>query len=183
MKTPTEERVVFAVSFEAMFVRALGATMPAELRQSLAAMKIQLESLEVAYPLQTWKRALAEARRILHPNLPDAEAYEQLGRIFVRSYFETFLGRAVKPLLKVIGTSRSLDRMRQNFRGGNNFSDATLEKTGEKSRLFHINDDLGHPSFVLGIIQEGMVIAVEPTFRMTVIATDPPKASYRCTWE
>ena len=183
MATTPEVRVVFAVSFESMYVRALGPDLPRPLLKSLSDLKIELTNLDVAYPLQTWLDALRAARLVCHPHIDDALAYEELGRTFVRSYFQTLIGRAVKHLLRAIGTMRSLERMRQNFRSGNNFSDSSIEKTGERSCRFHINHDLGHPAFILGIIHEGMKLAVEPTFRMTVIKTTPPQASFECSWD
>jgi uncharacterized protein (TIGR02265 family) len=182
MTTSTDDRVVFAVSFESMFSRALGPELPRALRHVLSEIKVDLKNLQAAYPLKTWSTALEAARRACYPGRSDAEAYEELGRVFIRSYFETFIGRTVKPLLKVLGTSRSLERMRQNFRGGNNFSDSRLEKTGDRSCRLHMNHDLGHPSFVLGIIHEGMTLAVDPTFRMSVVETQPPAVTYVCSW-
>lgn len=181
MGLPSDERVVFSVSFESMFIRGIS-PLPVELEAALRELKVDVKKLQAAYPVKVWKDALAAARRTLHPELSDAEAYEQLGRAFIRSYFETLIGRAIKQVLRALGTTRSLERMRQNFRGGNNFFDSTLEKTGERAYRFAINDDLGHPSFVLGIIQEGMTVAVEPTFRMSLVEHTPPAAAYTCSW-
>ncbi len=182
MVTQPAEKIVFAVSFEAMFIRGLGGDLPPALQQALAGLKVDLKNLQVGYPLAVWKDALSAARRVLYPDLADAQAYEQLGRLFIRSYFETFIGRALKPLLRVIGVARSLERMRQNFRSGNNFSDSTFEKTGERSCHLHFNNDLGHPSFVLGIIHEGIILAVDPSFQMTALESNAPEANYRCSW-
>jgi uncharacterized protein (TIGR02265 family) len=175
--------LIFHDTFEGLWVRGLKNHVSPELREAMLAEGVDVAKLLPAYPLATWKRCMILTVSILYPLEKPDVAYARLGRLFMDGFFETFIGRAMLPLLKLLGTKRVLERLRHSFRQGNNFSDTRLELLGPGKAQVWINEVFGHPSFVSGFIVRAMELIGDPSFEMKLVSTDGVSATYDATWK
>ncbi|MFN7133736.1 MAG: DUF2378 family protein, partial [Myxococcales bacterium] len=120
-----DEQLVFGHNFEGLYLRGLASRLTPELRKELLKLGVDLNRLLPGYPVEIWMAGLRLTARMLHQGLPPHAAYQQLGQVFMRGYFETMLGKALLAILRVIGPERTFKRMTQNFRTGNNFNEVT----------------------------------------------------------
>jgi len=68
------------------------------------------------------------------PALERDEALERLGEDFFRGFSSTLIGQALKAMMRVIGTRRSLQRMERNFRTGNNYMETRSPRSAPVRR-------------------------------------------------
>lgn len=141
------EKVVFATAVEALFVRALGANLSSLARRRLREAGLDLEKpLAVSYPLDDWKTFVHVASGALYPHLTPVEAHWWMGIHFLEGYLQTFTGRIVAELAPALGPRRMLERIGQDLRSGNNFSEVELvgpsprPPTAEPRRAYRYGD-------------------------------------------
>jgi uncharacterized protein (TIGR02265 family) len=105
------ERLIFANSVEALFVRGVGSQLTPEIKDELRSIGIDLSKrLLPAYPSDVYYAAIALLVRRLYPGLPPSTAQFKLGERSVLGLEETFLGRSAVVLSKLIGTRRAILR-------------------------------------------------------------------------
>lgn len=153
------ERLFFAHTVEANFLRAFPPTAAARARYAAAGLDLSRPLLP-AYPYDVWRRCLAIQREEYFPGLEPEVAGRRQGARYVASYFETMLGRALLALLRLIGPARVLARMSANFRSGNNFSAVSVSFPAERTARLEVNDVFAEsPAYVVGMLEEGMRLA------------------------
>ncbi|MDX2014081.1 MAG: DUF2378 family protein [Myxococcaceae bacterium] len=135
--TPSE-RVVFEQTFEGLFITGLRERLTPALKAALKADGLDLEQkLKPAYPFDVWTRCCLTAAKHVFPTDPTEVALRRLGESVVEGFSNGFLGRALFGVVRVLGPARALQRARQNFRSGNNYSDATVTRLeGNKHELW-----------------------------------------------
>ncbi len=118
---PPEQRVVFAHTMGALLERcARGLT--EEQWAKLAAMGISRTHRLPAYEFSLWCQAIEFIARCRHPNQPIGDAEYNTGLAFIEAYVETFVGRALFAMLRLLGTKRTVHRLTRSFRTGTNFT-------------------------------------------------------------
>lgn len=166
-------QVVFVTSFEALLLRAYP-QLPPPLVARLQALNVDpTKPFLPAYELATWVQVLHALTETLYPGVAYADALRQVGVKFVAGYFHTALGRAVLPLLTLMGPLRAFRRMTQNFRAGNNFTQTSLiehSPTEVTLKMNHCTAD--HPAFTQGVLQEGLLLVKAPDSSVEVEATE-----------
>ena len=131
MSDPTLEPVVFGTAVDGMR-RALGKQLTPALRQQLIAVGIDFEKVQAAYSLDTWLSVVRTLAAALGAEVPEADRYRHLGRLFMRGFVETPLGFAALTTGKVFGVRRTLLRMGRNFRTAANYIESELVEVGPK---------------------------------------------------
>jgi len=176
------EKLVFEQTIEALFVRAVGSRMSPALRRRLKDLGIDLEKkLRPAYTFEQWMGSLKAGAEELFPSQPLDQAMFQLGELFIDGYRETFLGRAVLGVVRVLGPKRTLKRSTQNFRSGNNYTETRLTEVDDTTSELWLNEVGPYPSFTAGIIHAGLVACgVVPT--VTMEGHDGHACTYRVSW-
>jgi uncharacterized protein (TIGR02265 family) len=105
----------------------------------------------------------------------------QIGVDFLEGYRETFLGRAVLGMIRVLGPSRTLKRATQNFRSGNNYTESRVTEVSSTCCELWMNEVGPWPTFTAGLMHAALSNAgVEPA--ITVQSFDGHAATYRCAW-
>lgn len=152
---------VFATSLEALFVRGLGGRLAPPARARLCEAGLDLERpLAVSYPLEQWKAFVRLTSELLYPQMSPAEAHGWMGVHFLEGYLQTFLGRVVTGLAPALGPGRTLARIGQDLRGGNNFSEVHVEERSPCHVELWMNDVLSDsPSFMAGLLIRAQQLA------------------------
>ncbi len=178
------EKVVFATAVEALFVRELGASLTGLGRRRLREAGLDLEKpLHVSYPLDDWKTFLHTASEALYPHLPPVEAHWWMGIHFLEGYLQTFTGRVVAELAPALGPRRMLERIGQDLRSGNNFSEVRLEGHAPRHFELWMNDVLDDvPSFAAGFLLRAQQLAGARGVHVDVASYDGTACTFAIRW-
>jgi uncharacterized protein (TIGR02265 family) len=179
------EKLVFAQSVEALFVRSLGPHLTSEARRLLRGVGLDLsEPLRPAYPLEQWRTFLRAVAPDVFPKASPDAAYFGLGERYVQGYRQSAVGRASMALIAHLGPRGTLERVSHGARAGNNFNEARVKELGNREATLWMKDvTADNPFFACGFLAEtlrgsGVVdIHVEP------VAFDGTAATFRLTWE
>jgi uncharacterized protein (TIGR02265 family) len=180
----TPEKVVFATAVEALFVRGLGANLSSLSRRRLREAGLDLEKpLEVSYPLDDWKTFVHVASGAVYPHLAPAEAHWWMGIHFLEGYLQTFTGRIVAELAPALGPRRMLERLGQDLRSGNNFSELQLVGHSPRHCELWMNDVLDDvPSFAAGFILRAQQLAGARNVLVDVASYDGTACTFDIRW-
>ncbi|MBL8910118.1 MAG: DUF2378 family protein [Archangium sp.] len=138
--------------------------------------------LATAYPRDQWKQFIATSAEVLFQGTEE-ERLEQVGKAFIEEYAETFLGRAVASVLKLIGPRRALERMTKSLRSGNSYSDTRATFTGATSAEFWLNDTLGFPTYIVGALGAVMRITSAKNVVVKPIKIEGVACTFIVTWD
>lgn len=176
-------RLVFEHSVEALFVRGLTGRVSPTLKAQLREAGVDLDRpLLPAYGWDTWVRGVGVVARGLHPGEPQEVAWRLMGERMVEGYRETALGGAMFGMLRLLGPKRMLGRTRQNFRSGNNYTEARLTEVGPREADLWMNEQGLLRYFTQGAVLAGMRGAGAQDVRVEVREFDDAGVTYRVSW-
>jgi uncharacterized protein (TIGR02265 family) len=149
------ERLIFGNAMESLLKASKGRVSQATV-EHLKRMGVSYERrLEPAYPADTW----AEAVRLISADLFPAERgdsqHNRLGRLTVKQFADTVMGKAMFTAAKVFGVRRSLQRMTHNLRTGANFIETRFTEVDPLTHELWISDVSGVPGFYSGLVEAG----------------------------
>jgi uncharacterized protein (TIGR02265 family) len=178
-----EEKRVFASAIEALFVRELGANLTPFARRRLREVGLDLEQpLDVSYPLEQWKDFVRIGAESLYSHLPPEQAHWWMGIHFMEGYLLASTGRVLSELAPALGPRWMLERLGQDLRSFNNFSEVRLEHTPRHSELW-VNDVLdAHSSFVAGFILRAQQVAGARNVHVDVWSFDGTACTFLVRW-
>lgn len=127
--TRGDEPLVFQQGIES-FRKSLQQRLTPSLAAEVKAMGIDFERPAMAVSLATWEGVVGHIAGRLYPELPEAERYFALGRMFMLGYTQTTIGAAVLTLARIMGVRRTLHRMGKNFRTVANFIETEVTDQG-----------------------------------------------------
>lgn len=179
------EKLVFAQSVEALFVRSLGPRLTPEGRRRLREVGLDLsEPLRPAYSLEQWRTFLRVAAPAVFPDSPTPVAYFGLGERYVQGYRQTAVGRASMALIAHMGPKGTLERISHGARAGNNFNEVRVEELGQRAATLWMKDvTADNPFFGCGFLAETLRGSGAADIRVEPVAFDGTAATYRLTWE
>ncbi|MFT3713543.1 MAG: DUF2378 family protein [Archangium sp.] len=176
---PVAERVNFASVFEGLFNTAFKNQVTPELRDELRAMGLDLTLLNAAYPHEIFLKAVAAGAKAWFPGEPPEESWFKVGQRNLEGFYETFLGKPLFALLRVMGPKRTLGRMKANFRSANNYTDSKLVEVGPGELQLWINEMGNTRHFVRGVMFRGLQLAGSPNVKFDELSTDERGTVYR----
>ena len=182
MSNTTEEPLVWGHTVEGLVRCAKPRATPRWIEKMRAHGLDVDKPLATAYTREQWRRFIFTSAEELFEG-PVESRLEQLGRDLINAYAQTFLGRAVAAVLRIIGPKRALERMTKSLRSGNNYSDTRATFTGPRRAEFWINETLGAPSYICGAIAAVMTIAGTPSVRVRTLSTDGHAATFEIEWD
>jgi len=157
VNVPLAERKVVDDTFEGLYLKALKGQLTPRLKRRLAELGLDLDQkLKPTYPHALWVQALTVTAEELMPGVRLPDAFERLGSQVVVGYFDTFIGSALKQLLKAIGVRRALERMTANFSSSNNYTRATVRDAGPNYAEVWMNELTLTQYNALGILKTGL---------------------------
>jgi uncharacterized protein (TIGR02265 family) len=180
------EKLIFAQTIEGL-LRAMGPLNEQD-RSALRATGIDVDKrLLPAYPLAQFIAALDLAGARLAPSASPDERSHQVGRRFMDAYQDTMVGRAMVAATRVIGPWRTLERLANKFRTGNNFSQTKVTRLGPTSAEVWCNQ-VSHPGWYTGLISRGLELAGAKQVEVKLISNststdaDDAGARFSVTW-
>jgi uncharacterized protein (TIGR02265 family) len=178
------EKLVFAQSVEALFVRSLGPHLTSEGRRRLRAVGLDLsEPLRPAYPLEQWRAFLRVTAPEVFPASSPQAAYFGLGERYVQGYRQTAVGRASMALIAHLGPRGTLERVSHGARAGNNFNEVRVEELKDQIATLWMKDvSADNPFFACGFLAETLRGSGATDIHVEPIAFDGTAASFRVTW-
>jgi uncharacterized protein (TIGR02265 family) len=181
LKPAPREKLVFDHTMESV-IRLLGKQPSPE--QAAALLKLGVDvakPLLPAYPLPTYLAVKDYVGSQRWPHLPPEQAHFEQGCAFIKGYAETWMGKALFTVARVLGPERMLERMSQNFRGGNNFTETRLVKLGPArfELWFNIVTRVNH---VRGILTTGLELTGAKQPEVKVLSFNEPEATFLITW-
>lgn len=155
------EKLVYAQSVEALFVRAFENRLTPACRETLQRAGLNLERrLERSYTLEQWKDFLRIAAAHVYGGVPAEAAYYSLGERYMEAWFGTFLGKALLGMARLAGPRRMLLRAGHGFRAGTNFTQVRVVERGPASLELWMNDVLAdQPTFAAGLLARAVELA------------------------
>jgi uncharacterized protein (TIGR02265 family) len=180
MSQPAEQ-VVFEQTVEGL-LRAIRPRLTPSCQVRLKAAGLDVDAkLLPAYAFDVWMKCLLVSAEELWPHEPREQALFRVGEAFIEGYRETFMGRAVLGVIRVIGPRRALQRATRSFRSGNNYTEATVSEVSDTCLELWMNEVGPYPSFTQGLIEAALrASGVAPD--VEIKNYDGHGCTYRCSW-
>jgi uncharacterized protein (TIGR02265 family) len=177
------ERLVYDVTVESMFCRALKGRLSSRVRERVKEAGIDLEAkLKPGYPREVWLRAMRIVVEELYSDVPEERAWFELGERLVASLRETVMGSATLKVLKLLGPQRALGRMSQTFRHANNYNQARLEEVGPRHVRLWVNEVGLSPHFIAGTVVGTLKAAGAESPRVEISEFNGQECTYSITF-
>ncbi|HSP79205.1 MAG TPA: TIGR02265 family protein [Myxococcaceae bacterium] len=180
----SSEKLVYAGTVEALFLRALENRLTPACRQRLREAGLDLDKrLASAYPLEQWKQFLRIAADHVYAGLPAEAAYYSLGERFIEGYFSTLFGRALLGMVRLAGPRRALLQARLCFRTSMNFSEVRNVERGPTSQELWVNDlAADQPTLVAGALARMVELAGGQRVVVLPEEFDGQSATFHIRW-
>ena len=181
---PESEQVVFGQTVEGLIKRAIGTTMTPRLTERLKAVGLDVTApIAAAYLRSVWQDVLRVCAEELYPNVPIDEAYFRLGCAATEGFQKTLMGKALFAMLGVLGPTRTLGRMKTNFRSASNYLETTLTPVDETTYELWVNETNGNPGYIRGVLYTGLVASGAKSPTVEPLRLEGRACTYRCHWE
>lgn len=176
------EKVVFEHTMDSI-LRVLDRPIPPAQIAGLDAIGIDLSKpLLPAYPVAMHAALIDFVAKQRWPDLPAEQAEFELGRVFIETYTQTLLGRALKGLLWTIGPNRTIERMNRTFRTANNFTDTRLQRLGPASYELWFNF-ASRAHYFRGIVHETIAQCGVKGIDVRLSATQGDEVTFHVSWQ
>jgi uncharacterized protein (TIGR02265 family) len=177
------DALVFDTSIEALYLRALGGRITPALKHELRGLGLDLDKkLPPAMPREAWYQSIDLTARAVFPALPLDEAHREMGRLLISGMSDTTFGKALAPVVKLLGVRRVLGRVPHNIKTANTFATATLVDEGPGVLRLEVNDVGSAPGLMRGSLEGLMRWAGAAAAEVEVAQSQPPSAVYRLRW-
>jgi uncharacterized protein (TIGR02265 family) len=177
----TSERLVFGHSMAALLDRCAKG-LSSEHWAALRALGVERERRLPAYEYERWCRVVEYLAKAVHPELLAGDAEYELGRTFIEVYAETTVGRALFGLLKLLGVSRTIERLARSFRTGTNFTEVETrdKQKSQCSVWFNVVEQRGQ--FTHGILARGLQLVGGSGVEVELVRLEGGGATYSVRW-
>lgn len=182
MNTPP--RVVFGQGFEGLFCPELRARLTPSLVEQLARLGVNIHKpFNPAYTIETWQQTIELLARELYPTQSMGDAQKDLGRITLRGYGETLVGKALFAMLRIIGPVRAIERAARSYASTNNYTQVTLTRTGPNEYDFGINEKHTLPEYDMGVSEAMLEYLGVKDGRVTLVSKDAEGFTMHLSWK
>lgn len=134
------------------------------------------------YPISALDRTVQLLAADSFPFLPPDEAQFRFGLLAMRRYGESTLGKALFPLVRLLGPMKFLKRMPQLFRQTNNYADVKVEVLSPTSYQFDHNEVSAIPHYFRGVMEASGAMIGLKDYHCTLVEYDGHHARYRIDW-
>lgn len=174
------EKLIFAQTFEGL-LRSLGGKVTPQLTEGLRLRGLNLSAaLLPAYPLSVWVEVLSFVAT-QQPGMGLDEAVAAVGREFMDGYAQTLVGRAMVPMMRLIGPRRTLERVTRQFRTGNNFSETRLNQVSPTEFTLWVNE-VQLTGWYIGILSRGLELAGGREVKVELLSREAGSGTFRVRW-
>jgi uncharacterized protein (TIGR02265 family) len=177
------EKLVYESVLDGLLNRTVGARMTPELKTRLKSIGVDLDQkLKPAYPPEVFQAAVDACCELLFPGVPMREAQTQLGGQMVDGYGATLFGKALMQMTRLLGPKRTLERLPQSLRGGNNFSEAKLTLKAMRDYEMVMSEGGTFPEFTAGSIAALLKVSGAKNPRVIIERPAPPAVTFKISW-
>lgn len=176
---PESERIIFASSFDGLLNTAAKSRVTPELRATLKGLGVELSALLPAYPREVFVKSVAACAAAWFPGEPVEDAWFKIGVGNLDGFYETFIGKPLFVLLRVMGPRRTLGRMRANFRSANNYTESKMVEIGPHELQVWVNETGELRHFIRGAMCRGLQLAGSPGVKFDELSSDERGAVFR----
>lgn len=180
----TSEKLVYAETVEALFMRALENRLTPACLMRLREAGLDLDQkLSPTYTLEQWKQFLRIAADHVYAGMPAEAAYYSLGERFIEGYFSTLFGRALLGMARLLGPRRALTQARFAFRTSANCSEVRIVERGPTEVEVWLTDiGADQPTFVAGVLSRATELAGGQRVVTIPEGFDGQSATYHIRW-
>ncbi len=180
----TGDKLVYAGTVEALFLKALENRLTPACRMRLGEAGLDLEQkLTPTYTLEQWKQFLRIAADHIYAGMPAEAAYYSLGERFIDGYFSTLFGKALLGMARLLGPRRALTQARLCFRTSTNCSEVRIVERGPTEVEFWLTDiGADQPTFVAGALARAAELSGGQRVAVVPEGFDGQSATYHVRW-
>lgn len=176
------ERLWFQNVVEGLFVRGIGPQLSAADKAALAKVGLKLDKLLPAYSEAVMVEALRVAGPLVLPRGSLEEQQHELGVRAAKGYFDTFLGKAMVGLVKLVGPERGISRLDRNLRTLTNYLNARIVTRAEKSADVEVEPVGPLMHFIVGVLHGSGSLDDGGKSGATLISHAGEKCVVRLSW-
>lgn len=148
---------VYEQNVEALLIKAMKGKLSAPCLEELRAKGFDVAKLKSEYSYRDYLGAIVVVRRHVYKDVrDDAAAYRAMGQAMVDGFLETMMGKALGPLMRVVGPSRLVERLPSTFKSGNNYLVSAVTKLAERDYEFRVNYSEPHPAMTQGVLERAV---------------------------
>lgn len=182
MVAPTQ-KLLFKAAVEGTFIIGLKCHQRPKVVQRLRdEAHIDLTDVLPAYPMDDFLTAVRIAQDELLGGRQGPEAEKELGGNSFRGWAQTFIGRALTAVTRMLGPDRTMPRMANNMKGGVNFMDIVSEKLSPGHYRMTVSEVGGLPHFYAGLFEAGLSDSGARDVKVTVEHFDGHQTVYDVRW-
>ena len=123
--------------------------------EDLVAVGYDPQHPERTYPTRIWVNAVKVACRHACPGMPEGEALNRLGRLYIGGFLDTIIGRLIGVSLQVLGPEAIIKRLPRWAAMGATGIEITLLQQGPSEWKATWKDAYPLAEFLTGILQGG----------------------------
>ncbi|MFT3710875.1 MAG: DUF2378 family protein [Archangium sp.] len=179
-----DERFEFAQVLDGLFIGAMEALKDPPLVEKLRKAGLDLTvKLQPAYPPATFFKYVVIAAKHRYPELDDAGAVRELGRLAVRRGMEaTFIGRAVLKAAQLLGPRRALKRLGTAMKNGNNYVEGKVTELSPTSLEIQLGPLVGPKAYYEGVLEESPRMLGGKDIKLTHLRDEGEHSIWRLDW-
>ena len=183
MDAPARKKMVFAQTVESIFAPSIARDLTPRGRRRLEEAGLVLgKKLRAEYPLETVRGWMDILRQDLYPGMPRERADELLGRRMVEGLAQTLLGRALVPILRLLGPARAVRRMEENMRHLTNFTRLQMRLTGDDEAEYWIEEPGISSDYTRGEMLAIFEAIGYPRTTVDLVPGTSPGFTFRIRW-
>jgi uncharacterized protein (TIGR02265 family) len=141
------------------------------------------KALAPTYPMKVLDETIRVLSEEFFRGRARDEATYELGRLAMKRYGDSTLGKALFPLVRLLGPMRFLKRIPSLFRQSNNYAEVSVEPFGPTGYELNHNEVGQHPHYMRGVIQSTGEILSLKDHACELLSYDGHRARYRVQWQ
>lgn len=177
------EDLVFDHSIEGIFKGGVGRRMTQRCRERLKAEGLDMgQKLKPSYPRAQVFHWLDVVREELYPGIEREQGLRTIGYEFLDGFEQTFLGKTMVGMMRLLGPRRTLGRATQNMQSSNNYQRAEVRELGPNEVELSLSQVSGCGSYFAGVIHRALELAGGKEVRVETQPGTGPGCTYQIRW-
>jgi uncharacterized protein (TIGR02265 family) len=174
------ERLIFENSVAGM-LRCLSKPIEPSMLIQLTSIGINPHKLKPAYTVDEYMKLMNVLGAHKYSHLQEAERDYELGRDFIKGFFDTMIGKALFSVAKVLGPLRGTRRLPRSMKSVNNYTEAGITEFSEREVEVWITPAF-RPHFYVGLFEESGKLMFGPKYQVNFKSFENEKGVFRISW-
>ncbi len=135
-----------------------------------------------SYPISTMDKVVKIFAAELYAGMPADQAQYEVGKLAMKRYTDSTVGKALMPLIRMLGPMRFLKRLPSMFRQANNYADVKVDIMGPATFILDHNEVSELPHYFRGVMEASIALIGLKEPRCELLEYDGHRAKYRVSW-